>query len=133
MLCEGCQEREATGHSTLVIDGVARSFALCDECMVPSAGPEAAEFFAAMKTARCIYCGGVACSGGMDAPEITPGGKPQMKYWCRQCMNEGSRYWQQLMHRLPQDLPREEQLAVGLTLLDELDRHMREWVAKRGS
>ena len=133
MLCERCREREATCHSTTVTDGVASSIELCDECLASSAGPAEREFFTAAKTARCSYCGDVACSGGMDSPEISPGGQQQMKFLCLRCVDEFGRHWQQLLQRVPQDLPQQEQMAAMRALLDEADHHMKQWVSERGS
>src|SRR4051812_10901687 len=84
MLCEKCHEREATCHSTSVIEGVANSTELCEECLVSSAAPVAREFFAAAKTARCRYCGGLPCGGGMDSSEISTGGQ-QISFLCLRC------------------------------------------------
>lgn len=134
MLCEKCHEREATCHSTTVTDGVASSIALCDECLASLAGPAEREFFAAAKNARCCYCGGVACGGGMDSPDISPGGQQQMKFLCLRCMDEFGRFMQRQTERLPQnDLPTEEQLVAIRALLGDADRHMRQWVSERGS
>jgi hypothetical protein len=70
----------------------------------------------------------------MDSPEISPGGQQQMKFLCRRCMDEFGRFMQQQTERLPQDdLPTEEQMVAIRALLDDADRHMRQWVSERGS
>jgi protein-arginine kinase activator protein McsA len=133
MLCEKCHEREATCHSTTVIDGASSDISLCEECFASSAEPAVRECFAAAKTARCRYCGGVACSGGMDSPEISTGGHQQMIFLCLRCVGEYGRYWQQQLQQVPQDLPQQKQMAAIRALLDDADRHMRQWVLERGS
>lgn len=132
MLCERCREREANCHSTTVIDGVASDTVLCDECFALSAETAASQLFAGLKTARCRYCGGVPCGGGMDSFEMSTGGQ-QLSFMCLRCMNEFGRYWQQQMEQVPQDLPQQEQMEVIRALLDEADLHMRQWVSERGS
>lgn len=133
MLCEKCHEREATFHNTTITDGVASDIELCDECVASSGGPAAREFFAAATTARCSYCGGVACSGGMDSPGISPGGQQQMKFLCLRCLDEFGRHWHQQLQRVPQNLPQQEQTTAMRALLDEADRHMKQWGSERGS
>ena len=133
MLCEKCHEREATCHSTTVTEGVTSDIVLCEKCFASSAEPGARELFAAAKTARCSYCGGVACGGGMDSPGISTGGHQQMIFLCLRCMDEFGRFMQQHTERLPRDLPTEEQMVAIRALLDEAERHMRQWVSERDS
>jgi hypothetical protein len=95
--------------------------------------PSGKEFFAAAMMARCTYCGGAACSGGMDSPGFSPGGQQQMKFLCLPCLNEFGRHWQQQLEHVPQNLPQQEQMAAIRTLLDETEHHMKQWVSERGS
>jgi hypothetical protein len=37
------------------------------------------------------------------------------------------------LQRVPQDLPRQEQIAATQALLDEIDRHMKQWVSERST
>ena len=132
MLCERCHEREATCHSTTVIEGVTRSTDLCSECFESSAPPETRDFLAAAKTARCRYCGGHPCAGGTDFFEMLTGGQ-QMSFMCMPCSQEFLRYTQQELERAPQGLSQQEQMAVLGTLRDEAERHMKQWVSERES
>ena len=131
MLCEKCHEREATCHSTTFIEGVPSSSDLCEECFESSAVPTARELFAAAKTKRCRYCGGLPCCGGMDSFEMSTGGQQQMSFMCLRCSHEFGRYWLQQLESLPHGLPQQEQMAAIGALLDDADRHMRQWI--RGS
>jgi len=130
MLCDRCHEREATCSSTDVIGDVTRSIILCTECFESSAPPEMSEFFAG--TARCRYCGGVPCCGGADFVDSLSENQ-QMSLLCLRCTYEFGRYWQQQLEHVPQDLPQQEQMVVIRALLDEAERHMRQWVSERGS
>ena len=56
-----------------------------------------------------------------------------MSFMCLRCMNEFGSFTQQLMERVTQDLPREEQVVAIRALLDEAERHMRQWVSERDS
>ena len=69
----------------------------------------------------------------MDSFEVSAGGQPQMSFMCLRCMNEFGSFTQQLMERVTQDLPREEQVVAIRALLDEAERHMRQWVSERDS
>ena len=132
MLCERCQDREASCHSTTVSEGTTTSIALCEECFQSSAEPAAREFFAAAKGARCRYYGGPPCCGGMDSFETLVESQ-QMNFLCMRCFNEFSRFCQQQLEHLPQDLPQQEQMVAIRALHDEADRHMRQWVSERGA
>jgi hypothetical protein len=48
-------------------------------------------------------------------------------------MSEFGRYWQQLMERMPQDVPEHEQMVAIRALHNEADSHMRKWVSERDS
>ena len=133
MLCEKCHEREATCHSTTVTEGVTSEIVLCEECFASTAEPAARELFAAAKTARCRYCGGLPCCGGMDSFEMSTGGQQQMSFMCLRCSDEFGRYWQQQLPHVPKDLPPQEQMVAVRALFDEAERYMRQWVSERGS
>ena len=132
MLCERCHEREATCHSTTVIEDVTRSTDLCSECFASSAPPETRDFLAAAKTAHCRYCGGHPCAGGTDFFEMLTGGQ-QMSFMCMPCSQEFLRYTQQELERAPQGLSQQEQMAALGTLRDKAERHMKQWVSQRDS
>jgi hypothetical protein len=112
---------------------VTSSTDLCEECFASTGEPAARELFAAAKTARCRYCGGVACGGGMDSFEVSSAGQQQMSFMCLRCMDEFGRYLRQQLEKVSQDLPQHEQVAAMRALLDETERHMKQWVSERGT
>lgn len=79
-LCEQCHEREATCHSTTVVDGAAVSVSLCDECFASSAEADVSDLYFAGMTARCRYCGEPAVCGGMDALESLEAGRARRSW-----------------------------------------------------
>jgi len=130
MLCEKCHQREATCHSTAIIDEVAQTSDLCSECFESSASPEASDFLAAARMARCQYCGGHPCAGGSDFFELLTGGQ-QMSFMCIPCSQEFLRYTQQELDRLPHGLSQQEQIAALRKLREQAETHMKDWVSGR--
>ena len=128
MLCEKCQEREATCHITTIDGGISKSRDLCSECC-EAGSPEAREFAAAQREARCEYCGGQTCAGGTDFLALVTGVQ-KMKFMCMPCSMEHNRYIRQ---RIPDasELSQQEQFAALRTLSDEADKHMKRWVSER--
>jgi protein-arginine kinase activator protein McsA len=131
VLCEKCHEREASCSSTSVNDGGATTTSMCEVCFASSGEPAERELFAAMKSARCRYCGGQACCGGTDSFEMSAEGQ-QMRFLCSRCADESYRYLEQRMEQVPHDLPQQEQIATIRALHDEVDRHMKEWASENG-
>jgi len=131
MLCEKCQEHEATCHITTIEGGISKSRDLCSECY-EAGSPEAREFAAAQRKARCEYCGGQPCAGGTDFLALVTGVQ-KMKFMCMPCSMEHNRYIQQQLQQDASGLSQQEQLAAPHILRDEADKHMKQWVSERGS
>ena len=132
MLCERCHKREATCHSTLVLEGVTQATDLCRECFEASGPPEARDFHAVAMAARCQYCGGQPDMGGTDDFVAMLAGEQQMSFKCMPCSEELLRYIRQhKLERVPQGLSQEEQMAAHRTLWEEAQRHMKQWVSRR--
>src|SRR5580704_17696528 len=90
-LCSACHERPATCHSKIFIGGVSQVSDLCSECF-ESVGPAAArEVAAAMRDARCRFCGGPATVGGIDYLALSLG-EHRMEHECLACLQELNRY-----------------------------------------
>jgi hypothetical protein len=132
MFCERCHERDATCHSTTVIEGMKHSTDLCSQCFESSAPPGVSDFLAATKAARCRYCGGQPCAGGTDIFELLTGGQP-VRFMCMPCAQELHRFNRQELERAPKDLSQQEQMAALRTMRDEAERHMQHWVSQRDS
>ena len=101
MLCERCQKREATCHTTTICDDASKSTDLCSECFEASAPLEAREAAAATREAHCKYCGGQPCAGGTDLFAMIAG-EQQMSFMCMPCSMEFHRFMQEQAQRLPQ-------------------------------
>jgi DNA-directed RNA polymerase subunit RPC12/RpoP len=54
------------------------------------------DYVAAMKAARCRYCGGQPCTGGMDVLLQSAGGVKPEGFMCAPCAKEYERYFHEL-------------------------------------
>ena len=131
MLCESCQKNEATCHICTVDGDVTTSRDLCIECHEASS-PEAREFSAAQRDARCEYCGGQPCAGGTDFLAMATGVQ-KLKFMCMPCSMEHNRYVQQKLRPDASGLSQQEQLDLLRKLDEQTDEHMKQWVSERGS
>ena len=131
MLCDNCHQREATCHVCAIEGGVMTSRDLCIECHEASS-PEAGEFAAAQREARCEYCAGQPCAGGTDFLAMVTGTQ-KLKFMCMPCSMEHNRYVQQQLQQHTPGLSQQEQLVLLRKLDQEADKHMRKWVSERGS
>jgi protein-arginine kinase activator protein McsA len=132
MLCQNCHQREATCHVNEInqIEGVITSKDLCGECHEASS-PEAREFSAAQRNARCQYCGGQPCAGGTDFLALITGVQ-KLKFMCMPCSMEHNRYTRQQLRPDASGLSQQEQLDLLRKLDNDADKHMKQWVLKRG-
>ena len=131
MLCESCQKNEATRHICTIVDGISQYRDLCGECH-EAGSPEAKDFAAAQRDARCEYCGGQPCAGGTDIFTMMTGVQ-KLKFMCMPCSMERNRYLQQQLQRDASGLSQHEQLTLLRSINDEADTHMKQWVSERGS
>jgi protein-arginine kinase activator protein McsA len=129
MLCEKCNERDATVHSINIVKGVSKKVDLCDECFEASS-PEGKEFASTMHDANCEYCGGQPCAGGTDVLALGVGIQ-QMKFMCMPCSMEYNRYIQQELQQISENLPQQEQLALLGKLREQADKHMKQWISDK--
>lgn len=104
---------------------------LCTECHEASS-PEAREFSAAQRDARCEYCGGQPCAGGTDVLALAMGVQ-KLKFMCMPCSTEHNRFVQQQLQQDASGLSQQEQLKLLRKLDEEADRHMKQWISQRGS
>jgi protein-arginine kinase activator protein McsA len=131
MLCEVCKKNEATCHICAIVDSVSRSRDLCIKCHEASS-PEAREFSAAQRDARCEYCGRQPCAGGTDFLAMITGVQ-KLKFMCMPCSMEHNRYMQQRLQTLASGLSQQEQLDMLRKLDREANGHMKQWVSEGGS
>ena len=129
MLCEQCQEREATNHITSFIGDVKHTRGVCNECLESSGTPEA-ECAASMRAARCDFCGAPANLGGTDHLALCVG-EQRFSHQCFSCSEEFNRYTGAAMERMPGGLSQEQQLDAIRQLRQDADRHMRDWLSRR--
>ncbi len=131
MLCEICQKNQATHHICTIVDGISQSRDLCTECHEASS-PETREFLTAVRDARCKYCGGQPCMGGMDSLAMATGVQ-KLKFMCMPCSIEHNRYVRQRLSRDVSRLSQQEQLILLRKLDEEADKHMMQWLSEGGS
>ena len=133
MLCEKCQEREATVFITQIVDGDSKSLRYCEECAGESGAlPWDAGTMQAMKTAVCVYCGGSPCvprRGGL----VRMAGLESEDFVCQWCMAEITMFAAlELQGAGPETM---EALATveavpNQELLAKLETHMKQWLAE---
>ena len=131
MLCENCHQREATCHVCVIVGDVMKSRDLCIECHEASS-PEAREFSAAQRDARCEYCGGEPCAGGTEFLALVTGVQ-KLKFMCMPCSMEHNGYVQQQLQQDASGQSQQGQLALIRKLDRETDEHMKRWVSERDS
>jgi protein-arginine kinase activator protein McsA len=131
MICEKCQQNEATCHICTIEGDIMKSIDLCSECHEASS-PEARELAAAQREARCEYCGGQPCSGGTDIFAMMTGVQ-KLKFMCMPCSMEHNQYVQQQLQRDATGLSQQDQLTLLRRLDKETDKHMKQWASERDS
>lgn len=131
MFCENCHQREATCHVTTIKDGVLTSRHFCIECH-EATSPEAREFSAAQRNARCDYCGGQPCAGGTDFLKLVTGIQ-KLKFMCTPCSIEHNRFVQEQLQEDGSGLSQQEQLALLRKSDRDADEHLRLWISERRS
>jgi hypothetical protein len=132
MICENCQQHEATYHLT-TIEGDAMEVAhLCLKCYEADS-PEAKAAIAA-RDAHCEYCGGQPCVGGTDLHAALTGLR-RLKLMCLPCSLEHLRYSQMQLPQLQRALGLAQPAKMALLgkLDKQADKHMEQWLAKRRS
>lgn len=138
MLCEKCQEREATVYTTTIIHGVMTTGSLCTECS--EASPAVHDRYVAgllrdlaaeAKTRICKYCNGQPCVPTMD---LLAGlsGEQRHNFLCMPCAKELARWLRQEFPGTMQITSPQERLAAWQTLDERADGHMKRWVSQRG-
>lgn len=130
VLCEKCQENEATVHLTMVGDRLSQSKDLCEECY-EATSPQFRALSAAQKDARCEYCGAQPCIYGSDILALATGVQ-KLKFMCTPCSIEYNRYIQDSLLGSPPGLSQREQVELIRKLDQETALHMKRWVSQRG-
>ena len=131
-LCDKCGTRPATNF--ICRGGPGRTDALCDECLRVEdsiIGKLAASLAVEAKSARCCYCGGFPCSGGLDTFSQITAGPPQDRWMCMSCSMEYYSSLQKAIELEPGTLTAEEQITRLKEIGTEIDSHMASFVARR--
>jgi len=81
---------------------------------------------------RCQYCGAQAITSGTDFLALSMGVQ-QDRTMCFSCSQEFHRFTGKAMERFPDGLSQQEQLAAIGDLRELADKHMKQWVSKRGN
>ena len=133
MLCEKCQQREATCHMTFAsgnIDEVPTTADLCGECFEASS-PLAREALAELR-AGCCYCGGEPYCSCIDLSVALHRG-PKTRVLCNPCSKEFYRVMRLKVPGMGRGIITPEQAANLPTIFAELHEHMKKWVSERGA
>ena len=135
MLCEMCQQREATVHQTEIAGDVQKSRDLCEQCFQAAEPRQASDLGAALK-AGCRYCGGEPYAG---VPGSTSA--PGISFMCKPCSEEHYRF---LDHKIPgfvecartatvtDDLIAKMRACDFSAVRTEVEDHMKKWGAQQG-
>ena len=133
MLCEKCQQREATYHVTNVTSGsddAPTTSDLCRECF--EASSPAARELAIELQAGCCYCGGEPFCACPDLPAALSSGH-RTRAICRLCWQEFSRVMSLKLPGMARGSITPEQAASLPAIFTELHEHMKKWISDRGS
>jgi len=133
MLCEKCQQRDATCHITVATsnsDEEPTTADLCSECFAAS-NPIGREVAAELR-AGCCYCGGESYCACPDLPVALQGGH-KTRAICNLCWQEFNRVMQMKVPGMRSGSITPEQAANLPTIFAELHEHMKKWVSERGS
>jgi protein-arginine kinase activator protein McsA len=138
MLCEICQQRDATVHQTQIAGDVQKSRNLCEQCFQTTEPAQASDLGAALK-AGCRYCGGEPYAGGGSA---LPGQASvcAVSFMCKPCTEE---YYRFLDSKIPgfvecgrmatvtDDLIARMRACDMSTIFADIEVHMKKWAAER--
>jgi protein-arginine kinase activator protein McsA len=139
MLCDMCQKRDATIHTTKISGDVLKKSDLCDECFETSKPTDASNLAAALK-AGCRYCGGEPYTGSGNSG-VTVNGAIKLSFMCKPCAEEYFRFLRLKMPGFGSAALTKEQAAklakhncaAILTELTEAEEHMKKWLSERNS
>lgn len=126
MLCNICNQREATIHVTTIVGESMVRRDLCSECQ-GKVSPEDGEFEETQRHARCEYCGGQPCAGGTDFMALTLGVQ-KLKFMCMRCSTEYARFVGELLSQCVRPEQPEDQLVLIEQSRRQAEDHMRRWV-----
>lgn len=133
MLCDKCQQREATCHviNFTAPDGDAPGMSnLCSECFESSSPVSFTQEVATALQGACCYCGGKPVNVGPDLSAALSG-KHIMAALCGPCSSE---FYRVLALKLPGLkagwLGQDQNAIAGVHA--EMHEHMKKWVAERG-
>jgi hypothetical protein len=136
MLCEICQKRKATVHTTIMSGAVLKQSDFCGECFETSKPSEAGALATALQSG-CRYCGGQPYSGSGHSLTAMSG-IGNLSFMCKPCAEEYFRFLRLRMPGFGSDTLTKEQ-AAKLAKYDlaaisiEVEEHMEKWVANKDS
>ena len=127
MLCERCNQREATVHTTTVAGDNTKTVNLCAECF-EGTDPDMVSHF----QEGCHYCGG---EFNCTAPDLSAASFGKQKLWalCSRCAEEYYGYYNRKLPGLGAAKLTPEHVSQLPDFLAELDWHMKQWVSEKDS
>jgi len=133
MLCDKCQQREATRHITNVTStagDVPTTRDLCSECF-ETFSPITRDLAAELR-AGCCYCGGEPYCACPDLAAALSGAH-RTRAICSRCWQEFSRVMSVKLPGMGRGSIAPEQAANLPAIFTEVHEHMKKWVLDRGS
>lgn len=128
--CSRCGERPAINYVSYGATG--KSLDLCDDCMVAE-DSFLASLASEAKNARCEYCGGSPCGGGLDSFAQQPGQPMRNKWMCMTCSSEYYDFILRKLAEISEGLSSAEQIAEMQLVSRSAEIHMRKFVQNRDS
>lgn len=127
-MCDSCGVRPAVNFISNGSTGEPSD--LCDQCVAVEA-PAAAALTKEARSAKCEYCGGWPCGGGLDFLARLKGETAKIRWKCMSCMLEFNAFCSDEFERISKGLTDVEQLAEMKKVSAAVDAHMREFVKRR--
>jgi len=134
MLCDKCQQREATCYVfsfTFPAGEAPATSNLCSECFEASSPASHTQKVVAALRACCCYCGGEPVNTGPDLSAALSG-KHKTAGLCGPCSHEFYRLVALKLPGLQSGWIDQEQNTITVVYA-EIHEHMKKWVAERGA
>ena len=133
MLCDKCQQREATRYITNVTSiagDVPTTSDLCGECF-ETFSPTTRDLAAELR-AGCCYCGGEPFCACPDL-SVVLSGVHRTRAICKDCWQEFNRVMSVKLPGMRRGSVAPEEAANLPATFTELHEHIKKWVSERGS
>jgi hypothetical protein len=126
MLCERCQQREATVFSTHIIFGETTTNNLCEQCFAASPiEPLPGLPFPSLDGASCFYCGAPADGASLNDAYAFASRQQRFHFTCHRCGQISNSFLLEALSTFPKGLPPERERLCFEQLFREADARVR--------